>query len=158
MMAVIQHPQAGFSLVEMLIAIVVVMASLAPAVSALQRAFVSTEVRFTETPRQYRLLAATEVVLAQPFNALLAAAATAGAPSVPTTYSDPAGQADRMLVHLSFYDLANDDNDDNAFTIADQNNDGDNNPYTGDGATIDVVWVRVEIENSVLAVETLTRR
>jgi hypothetical protein len=75
---------------------------------------------------------------------------------VPTSYSDAAGAADRVLVFLSYYDVADSDGDHDPFTLADPNTDGDNNPYTGTTPHIALLWVRCELEGTNVAFETLT--
>ena len=87
-----------------------------------------------------------EIVLAEPYSSLENAAIAAGMGgdswSAPSTYSDPFGADSRRLVFLSLYD------GDNA--------DSDANPFTGvDG---DLMWVRTEIEGTLIAVETLVYR
>ena len=69
-----------------------------------------------------------------------AAALAAGDATVPTSFSDSAGTNDRRLVYLSRYDGDNADADDDPFT----------------GVDDDLIWVRVAIENSTQALETLT--
>ena len=46
--------------------------------------------------------------------------------------------------------------DGNPFTILDPNPDGDANPWTGTEPHIGLLWVRVQIEGTALAFETLT--
>ena len=99
-----------------------------------------------------------EQVLAEPFTNLLSAAATAGSSTTASSYSDTAGNAQRRVVYLSFYDAANTDADNDPFTILDANSDADNNPYTGSDVVIDLLWLRVEIENSTQNFETLTKQ
>jgi hypothetical protein len=95
-------------------------------------------------------------VLAEPFASLRAAAASQGARLVPGSYSDPAGAPDRLLVHLWYYDAADADGDGDPFTILDPNADGDGNPWTGASPRIGLLWLRVEVAGTALAIETLT--
>ena len=150
--------EEGFTYVEMLVASVIVMASIGPALDALRRAQLAADIHASETILHYRVLGRMEDVLAEPFESLLEAAKTAGSPLVPTVYSDPAGQEDRIAVFLSFYDTGNKDLDGDFFTIADADSDSDGNPYTGDDVVIDVVWARVEIAGTPHGLVSLTRR
>lgn len=94
------------------------------------------------TANRLRLLALMEEVLAQPFDALDAAALAAGSPTTLTHYSDPPGTVDRRLVFLSRYDA------DNA--------DGDDDPFTGTESGL--IWVRVTLADTVHGFESLTAR
>jgi hypothetical protein len=104
---------------------------------------------------EQRAAGTMETVLAEPFSSLRAAAASAGAPTMPSSYSDAAGATDRMLVYLSYYDAGDSDGDGNPFTLLDPNADGDGNPYTGTSPRITLLWVRVAIEGTALAFESL---
>ena len=72
--------------------------------------------------------------------------------STPSTYSDAAGPPDRRLVYVALYDVNDADGDGDVFTVLDENLDGDNDPYTGYAG---VLWVRVTVEDSVTALESL---
>ena len=89
------------------------------------------------------MAAKLEDVLAQPFSYLDEAAIIVASPTVPSSYSDTVTSAGgRVLarqVYLSRYD------GDNA--------DGNNNVF--DGTDEGLLWVRVEIEKSGLAMERL---
>lgn len=150
--------QAGFTYIEMLVATVIVTASLAPAIDALRRAQLAAAIHEAETTLHYRLMGHLETVLAEPFGALLAAANSAGGITIPTSYSEPGGQDDRIVVFLSFYDVADTDGDSDFFTIEDDDNDDDDNPYTGPDAAIDVVWVEARIPGTVHVMQSLSRR
>ncbi|MBT8132587.1 MAG: prepilin-type N-terminal cleavage/methylation domain-containing protein [Gammaproteobacteria bacterium] len=150
--------QAGFSFIEMLIATVIVMAALGPAIGALQSARLAAETHSLETDLHYRVLARSEDVLAESFESLLQAAATAGGKSIPSSYSDPAATADRIVVYLSIYDISNNDNDGELFTMIDPDLDGDNNLFTGKQAELSILWVRVEIPGTTHFIETLTKK
>jgi len=79
-------------------------------------------------------------VLAAPFIVLLNAALENVDPKIPTSLSDPAGDPQRHLVYLAPYDI--------------DNLDGDGDPFTG--GDNDLLWVRIEIENTALAMESIT--
>ena len=132
----------GFSYVEVLVATALLAVGLVPALEALQQGVAGGEIHATLTSDHYHLTAKMEEALAQPFAALEAAATAAGGPTVPTTYSDAAGEADRRLVYLAGYD--GDDAD------------GDGDPFTG--ADEGLLWVKVEIEDTGAAVACLTSR
>ena len=95
---------AGLSYIEVLVATVILVGSLAPAMEALRNGAASTGVQHGEAIRQQRLLARIEEVLAKPFATLDAAALAAGNDSAaPSAYSDPAGAVDRILIVLYRY-------------------------------------------------------
>jgi len=133
--------QRGFSYIEVLVAVLVLAISLPPALDALAAAIRAAGINDSSIALRYRARGRMEQVLAETHAALDAAALAAGAPTAPTSYSDPAGTADRRLVFLARYDL------DNA--------DADGNPLTGGDAGL--IWVRVAIENQPnVALETVT--
>jgi len=131
--------QRGWSYVEVLIATVLLALALVPALEATQTALLGAAVHEQHATDRHRLSARVEELLAQPFVDLDAAATAAGGPTVATTYSDGVGTASRRLVFLSPYD------GDNA--------DADNDPFTGTDPGL--LWIKVEIENTVIALETL---
>ncbi len=130
----------GFSYVEVLVAVVILVVALVPAVDALQTGLLGAEVHEVHVVQHYRMLGKLEEVLAQPFGSLDTQALVAGSPSVATTYSDAGGSEYRRLVFLSRYD------GDNA--------DSDGDPFTG--GDVGLLWVKVEIEGTAHAIETLT--
>ncbi len=142
---------AGFSYVEVLIAIVLLAIILVPAMQAIQTGIKGTEMHALATDQHYALLGKMEEILAENYDSLLSAAETAGSNTVASSYSDPAGTADRKRVYLALYDA-----DADPFVIQDANTDGDNNIYTGE--TADLLWIRVDQENSPYAFETLRLR
>lgn len=150
--------QAGFSYVEMLVATVIVLTSLAPAIDALQSSSLAADIHSTESALHYRVMGRMENVLTESFASLTSAANMAGGPANPSSYSDPAGTTDRIVVSLSLHDVANQDGDNDFNTVLDANLDGDFNPYTGTGAEIDFVRVRVEIPGTTHVLESLSRR
>jgi len=112
---------------------------LVPAIHALQTGIVGADVHNDVSSSHYRLTSRLEELLAEPFVDLSNAAIAAGAPTTATTYSDAAGPPGRLLVYLSLYD------GDNA--------DSDNDPFTG--TEPDLLWIRVDIEDSVHTLETI---
>lgn len=135
-----RQTQLGLSYVEVIIATGIIAVSLVPMLEALQTAFVGADVHEEFARAEQRLGAGMEVILAEQFGSLDAAALEAGSETTPSKYSDPAATPDRLLVYLSRYD------GDNA--------DGDNLQFTGVDAGL--LWVRVEIENTVYGLEALT--
>ena len=131
--------QAGISYIEVLIAAALIAVSLVPMMDAVRTATVSTSLHEDAAVQNLHLIATLEDVLAEPFSSLEAAATVAGSETTLSSYSDLAGSSNRRLVFLSLYD------GDNADT--------DNDPYTGTDQGL--MWVRVEIEGTAQAIETL---
>ncbi len=117
-----------------------VVVTLVPAIEALHPAIQGAGIHKTEAGLHYHLTARLEYLLAKSFATLDAEAQTLADPNaISAEFSDTAGSTNRRLVFLSRYDA------DNA--------DADNDPFTG----IDegLVWLRVEVENTSHALETL---
>lgn len=150
--------QKGFSYVEVMVASVLIAATLVPMLQALQSGVRVADSHQSITTDHYQLNSKMETVLSEPFSKLLNAAELSTNKKTPSLYSDANGTPSRRLVFLSFYDVNNVDGDNDPFTIADADTDGDNNPYTGSDVDISLLWVRVEIEKSVQALETLKGR
>ncbi len=132
--------QSGLTLVEVLVAMTLLAVLLVPAMRALQTGVIGAEVHGDLASSHFRLTSRLEELLAEPFVDLSDAAIAAGAPTTATTYSDAAGPPGRLLVYLSFYD------GDNA--------DADNDPFTGTDS--DLLWIRVDIEDSVFTLQTIS--
>ena len=133
-----RHRQFGLTLVEILVSIALLAVLLVPAINALQSGVVGTQVHGDVTANAFRLTARMEELLAEPFSSLSAAAA-AGSSSTPSSYSEAAGSPGRLVVYLSFYDG--------------DNLDSDNDPFTGTDP--DLLWIRVEVENSVHGLQSI---
>ncbi len=131
--------QTGAAYVEILIAVLLISVSLVPALESLSNAARNATLNESEILRQFQINALMEEVLAEPFASLELAAAVAGGPQVPTSYSDPAGNTDRRVVYIARYDADDADND--------------GNPFTG---TDDLLWVRIETEATGQGVAVLT--
>ena len=132
---------AGFTYVEVLVAIALTMALLLPAIDGLHSGIQGGEIHAQEAGYQLSLVGKMEEVLAQSFGDLAQEADTAGGPTtLVAAYSDGAGAPGRRLVYLARYD--GDDAD------------ADGDPFTGtdDG----LLWVRVAIEGTPHALESLT--
>lgn len=132
--------QQGLTYVEVLIATVLMVVALVPAIDALRPAIQGSGIHQSETALHYHLTAGLEDVLARPFATLDTEAQALGDPTVSSAlFSDTAGSLNRRLVFLSRYDA------DNA--------DGDNDQFTGTDEGL--IWVRVEVETTSHALETL---
>jgi type II secretory pathway pseudopilin PulG len=131
--------QAGISYAEALLAVVILGAALAPALQTLDTALNGANVSAAVLQARQLLATRLENTLAEPFAALDAAALAAGNETTPSSYSDPSGGANRVLVFVSRYD------GDNA--------DGNGNPF--DGTDAGLLWVRVAIENTPYELTTL---
>lgn len=131
--------QRGLTLVEVLVAIVLLSVVLVPAIRALQTGILGSGVHADVTASHLRLTSRVEELLAEPFGDLSDAAIAAGAPTNPSSYSEPAGPPDRLLVYLALYD------GDNA--------DGDNDPFTSGDP--DLIWMRVDVDGTVHTLETI---
>jgi len=132
--------QEGLTLVEVLVSVVLLSILLIPAIQAIQTGVVGAEVHADVASSHHRVASRLEELLTEPFANLSDAAIAAGSPTTISAFSDAAGPPDRLLVFLSFYD--GDDAD----------SDGD--PFTG--TEPDLLWIQVEIENSVFSLETVT--
>jgi len=134
--------QTGATYIEVLIASVLIVISLVPMTDAVRGAIDSSAVQEDTASQQLHMMAKLEDVLAEAFSSLEAAATEAGSASAPTSYSDPKGAANRRLVYLSLYD------GDNA--------DSDGDPFTG--ADPGLMWIRTEIEGTLMSIESLVSK
>lgn len=141
----------GFTYIEVMIAIFILVTAIGPAMEALQSGMNGSAIHQSLSRQHYAMNTRMESVLAQPYGQLLVAAELTSDATTATSYSDPAGQADRVLVYLAVYDA-----DADPFTLIDPNSDLDNNIYTGDASHL--MWVKVEVENSALSIESLISR
>ncbi len=130
---------AGYSYVEVLIAMSLIAVALVPAMNALRVGVSNATQHEREVVHYYELAGRLEQVLAEPYSALDSEATIVGDPTTPTSYSDTAGTPDRLVVFLSAYDMDDADADDDPFT----------------GTDTGVVWVRVAVENTIQSLETL---
>jgi type II secretory pathway pseudopilin PulG len=133
--------QAGFSYMELLIATLLIVIMLVPALDAMQSGIQGSGIHTQLAQNHYRMISKMEQTLALPFGELLTQADLVADSTVliPAPYSDIAGTESRRLVFLSRYD--GDDAD------------ADNDPFTGTDAGL--LWVRVTIVNSPRALETV---
>jgi prepilin-type N-terminal cleavage/methylation domain-containing protein len=137
---------AGFSYIEVLIAVAVIGVCLVPAMDALKTGIQSTDVHESTLVDHYALQAKMEEVLAESFSSLAAASTAAGSLNSPTSYSDPSpfittdGRQIVRQVYIWPYDGDNADSDNDSFT----------------GTDADLLHVKVQINDSPLSLETLT--
>ena len=131
--------QRGYSYVEILVAAVLIAVALPPALEALGTQVRGVGLGVDEMLREHQVATRMAEVAAKPFGELQLAADLAGNKSTPTLYSDPAGTENRLLVFLWNYD----------FTDAD----ADGNPFTNPSDHL--MWIRVELEGSVVALSTV---
>ncbi len=141
----------GFSYVEVLVATFVLAVAIVPAMEALQSGIRAAAVHETLTQQHSAITTTMENMLSEPYGSLLSAAQTAGNANTPSSYSDPGGQADRVLVFIALYDA-----DADPFTLIDPNNDGDSNLYTGDSSSL--LWLRVAVEGTEQSLQSLLSR
>ena len=138
--------QSGISYIEVLIAVLLIVMTLVPMMDAMLGATGSVVAHEDAAVRHAHLAAKMEDVLGEPYSSLEAAAIAAtqgnGSSTNPSSYTDQAGAINRRLVFLSFYDGDNADADDDPFSDME----------------MDLMWVRVEIEGTQIAVETLVYR
>lgn len=134
--------ERGASYVEVLVGAAIISIALVPMLDALRAGAVVSEQQTQQVINHFALTARLEELLVEPYSSLSSAAAAAGSTSVPSSYSDSAGTPSRRLVFLSLYD------GDNADT--------DNDPFTGTDDSL--LWIRVQFEDSVHAVEALKMR
>jgi type II secretory pathway pseudopilin PulG len=134
---------AGFSYVEVLIAVVLIVVALVPALDALIPGVAGSGIHETLAEDHYQLTGRLEQVMVEPYGQLNSAAVAAGSPTTPTSYSDvftyANGRQITRNVFLSRYDGDNADADDDPFT------------GTDDG----LLWVRVSIAGTDRSIESL---
>jgi hypothetical protein len=133
--------QSGFSYMEVLIATLLIMTMLVPALEAMQSGVQGSAIHSELARNQYRMISKMEQTLALSFSELLQQADLVADPVVliPAPFSDAAGTEFRRLVYLARYD--GDDAD------------GDKDPFTGTDSGL--LWVRVTIEDSQRSLETV---
>jgi len=147
-----RNRQSGLTLVEVLVAAVLIMVVLVPAMEALRTGMLGNQVLRSTSGEHYAVLSRMEEMLAEPYGALTSAAAAAGSELTPSSYSDAAGPPDRRLVFIALYDATDADGDGNVFSVPDPDLDGDGNPYTDYSG---LLWVRVDVEGSITSLESL---
>lgn len=134
---------AGFSYIEVLIAMSLIAITLVPAMDALVPGVTGSAVQETYAEDYFQLIAIFEDVMAEPIADLDDAATAAGNPATATSYSDVFSYTDgRQITRNVFISRYDGDNADN-----------DNDPFTGIDAGL--LWIRVEIAGTKLSMESL---
>ena len=149
----IRARQSGLTYVEVLVAAVLIAIALVPALQSLHTGVLASNVHSSSVNQHYAVLARLEEVLAEPQSTLISAAAAAGDYKTPTSYSDAAGAPDRVVVYIALYDVEDGEGNGDQYDVEDPNLDGDGNPFTG---YLGPLWVRAEVEGSVIGLETLS--
>ncbi len=126
---------SGFSLIEVLIAMVILAITLVPAMDAIRTGMKGAEVHQDFQEQHYHLMSKMEEVLAESFSDLDIAATLAASPDNPSSYSD---SANNLNVFIARYDVDNADADDDVFTGTDE-----------------MIWVRTQLIDSGLVFESL---
>lgn len=129
----------GFSYVEVIIAIIIIGLAIVPVIESMNIGVQSTRHHEDSLGVYTKLSSTYETLMAESFKDLENAAAQAGDPEIETHYSDETGIPNRCLVYIHEYDLDNSDNDGAGFTGTDE----------------DVLWIKIQIENSAHQLETL---
>ena len=131
--------ESGLTLVEVLVSMLLLSILLIPAIQAIQTGVTGANVHADVASSHHRVTSRLEVLLTEPFTDLSDAAIAAGSATTASSYSDAAGPPGRLIVYLSLYDGDNADADDNPFT----------------GTDPDLLWIRVDIEDSVHTLQTI---
>ena len=147
------NKQHGFSYIEVMVAMFILAIAIVPAMEAIQLGIQGAGVHQSLARQHYALIKRMEEVQTEPYGNLLSSAQTAGNNTTASSYSDTAVEAERVMVFLALY---NPDDFYGPFALTDPDTDGDSDVYTGD--TSDLLWLKVEIENSAQTVETLISR
>ena len=134
-----KNATAGYSYVEVLVAMVLIATSLSPMIESIANAVNHQRVQTTAQDSFIHAQDRLALVLAEPFEDLDTEATDTGSATTASDYSDPAGTTNRALVYLARFDT------DNA--------DADNNELTGGDAGL--LWLRVAIEHTTYDLETL---
>ncbi len=127
----------GFSYIEVLVATVIMAISLPAALEALRGGTAAAGVHASHGANQQRIASRMEEVLANKYPTLDAAAMAAGnsTSAVVAAYSDASGAPERLVVNLYR-----------------------TNGVAKVGADFGLLWVKVSIEGSALALQTLAAR
>ncbi len=138
--------QSGYSYVEVLIATVLVVVGIIPALDALQSGIQATDIHETSTIDQYAVQSKMEELLTLSYSSLKAAADAAGDYTIPTSFTDTYTTTDGRDIWREVFISAYDG--DNA--------DLDNDPFTGTDAGL--LWVQVKKRDTVIRYETLVKQ
>ncbi len=135
-----RHVDRGYSYIEVLISIVLIVLMLIPAMDALAPAIQGVTVHEELVTEHYRLRAKLEETLAQPYADLSVEADVLGDPAILSPlYSDPVATPERRLVYLAHIDGDNADADDDPFT----------------GVENDLLWIKVNVAGNHRSLESV---
>lgn len=143
MMRLPKTKQQGITYVEVLVATMLVVLMLIPAMEALMPGIQGSALHKQRAEQQYALQGKMELVLAKPFAELDAAATKAGTHATPTSYSDiPGAVPIPVNVYIWRYDVDDADADNDVFT----------------GGEDDIIWVRVAMPDDSQSLQSLKSR
>lgn len=131
-----RRQQAGISYAEVVAAMLILSLTAMPALDALTSAMQSAGTQASMSDDMDHLSSRLEELLTEPYASLSAAAAGT---STASSYSDSSGATRRRLVFIAAYDGDNADTDDDPFT----------------GTDSDILWLRVELENTRYSLQAL---
>jgi hypothetical protein len=145
----------GLSYMEVMVAVFLLMLIIIPLMRSLEWGINTQKIVHKQQELVWHLQSKMAEVKVRKITALLEAAHTAGAYTTASSYSDAPATENRRLVYVWYYDINNVDADNNPFTIFDANTDADSDPFTGTDVVMDLVWIKVAIENTPFELVTL---
>jgi Tfp pilus assembly protein PilV len=145
----------GLSYMEVMVAVFLLMLIIIPLMRSLEWGINTQKIVHKQQDLVWHMQSKLAEVKAQKISQLLDAAHTAGSYTAFTTYSDAPATENRRLVSIWYYDISNADADNDPFTILDANTDADSDPFTGNDVVMDMVWIKVAIENTSFELVTL---
>jgi type II secretory pathway pseudopilin PulG len=145
----------GLSYMEVMLAVFLLMLIIIPLMRSLEWGINTQKVVHKQQDVVWHAQTKLSEVRAEKMTVLLASANTAGAYTTASSYSDAPATENRRLVYVWYYDIDNADADNNPYTIFDANTDSDSNPFTGADVVMDLVWIKVVVENTSIELVTL---
>lgn len=130
--------QAGLSYVEVMLATLLITITLVPMLESLQPGLQATAWHKRQSEIHFALKGKLETLLAEPFAELDAAATVAGAPTMPTSYSDLSATVPHQ-VYIWRYDVDDADADGDEFS----------------GGESDILWISVATQDGRQVFATL---
>ncbi len=134
--------QRGVTYIEVMVATVLIALTLVPALDALSPGMQGSALHRQHAEVHYALSGKMEMLLAEPFDNLDAAAITAGSWTTPTSYSDVFSPEITRNVYIWRYDVDDADLDGDVMT----------------GGEDDLLWVRVALADDSQSLQTLLAR
>jgi hypothetical protein len=145
----------GLSYMEVMVAVFLLMLIIIPLMRSLEWGINTQKVVHKQQDLVWHAQTKLSDVMAEKMTSLIDAASAAGAYTAASSYSDAVATENRRLVYVWYYDINNADADNNPFTIFDANTDSDSNPFTGSDVVMDLVWIKVAVENTSFELVTL---